>query len=1486
MKTKITLFLLLLLPIISIGQTFVHPGLSHKKSDLERMKYMVFAGKEPWKSSFTNLSQNQYASYNYVVQGNTSTTVIDATTNDYQRFKLDGLAAYYNALMWSITGDTRHADKAVEIFNAWVNIKRINSGGTKALDAGRVIWKMLEGAEIIKNTYSGWQQTDIDKFKAMLVYPGYSQTTVPTAAIASEDVTFYWYMYNGDPGRYGNQGLFAWKGIMAMGIFMDNRVMYDRALRYVTGVGHRTDDLPYQSGPARVNSTPDASSNAYYNVYTTQSPAYETTISDYGFDDQIQHYFHSNGQSQESDRDQGHAVLGPSLVLSISEIAWNQGDNIYGYLDNRTLLALEYGLRYNASLNYSFPDQLTPWEPTIASGEFIQSKSRCGRWESLQINPWNGGDLTRLTRGTTFKSNTSPFYEMALAHYKDRIALSPDKYKWTQRVQDISVQEFGYEKQGSEVDHPGFGALTFRRAALSPGDPITFVSGNPVYQMNVLPGTIQAENYDYFNGGGQGKTYNDLNPTNTGNQYRTTEGVDVESCTDAGGGYNVTNMQPGEWLDYTVSVPTTGFYKIQLRYAAVNSNGKIRIEFDGIDKTGEVAIPFGGTNSTGAQDWKDLVVSNSVQLQSGVQSMRVFVSGNATAFYLNSITISKEVTDNEVIIEDDFEGTNNDTFFAPYTQPSSGPSTANVCNLSRTLVSNAPGNLYMTSLLDSSVTPLSTTSPFLPTSSNGVKIIKTTGTTLNDAAMRIGSANNLAIVMDIKNAGTNTTYVKSSADIKISTTFSGNLANTNLVNGLPRKGNGIMVGFYGTLSGRYVTNLDPAKYATTTTTTSPLNKFIGFVVNPDTGRIAMWTSAQSGSTDNPLAVVQAYQGNFLPTATTQGEAWTDMNTTAGIAVIHQISYSINRLTGGVYNFTLDGKAYDWSGYTPFSVASSTDYATIGLNSSATKDAYFYHFKVEHVGTTQTTWNGNSWSNGVPNSTVEAIIAGNYNTATSGTFTAKKLTVNLGILTVSSGTSITILNELINNSNATAVVIESGANLIQVNEVNNTGAITVKRDSAPQVRLDYTLWSSPVTGQNLFNFSPNTLTNRFYVYDTAANKYVTTNLSSNTIFIPGKGYSVRAPNNWSSQLPATLKYNGIFTGVPNNGTISTAVVADGMGFNLVGNPYPSPIDAATFLSNNPSLGGTLYFYAHTSEMDTNGNYSGNNYATWVSGTGGTAAIAGAAIPNGIIQTGQGFIVKATASGNVNFNNEMRSFNTTNQFFKTSSTAKNTVTIEKNRLWLDLTNDNGTAFNQILVGYISGATNKIDYNYDGLTFIDAQTALSSKIAGSDFTIQGRALPFNSDDIVSLGFKAGIDGNYAISISNADGLFSGDQPVYIKDKTTGKVQDLKLAPYTFTATAGIDDTRFELIYNTKTLGISDNTLETKSIRVFKKDGQFQVDSNEIILKEISVFDIQGRLVAKQSGINAKTAVIKLSSQASGVLLFKIVSQENKTETIKVIN
>ncbi|MDI9874084.1 cellulose binding domain-containing protein [Flectobacillus rivi] len=640
MKTSLTwqlrlLFLIIvgLMPYVHTqAQTFTHPGVSHKKSDLDRMKAMVAAGIEPWKSSFKSLSQSPYASYSYAVRGNGSTTLATVSTItgfNYDDIKYDGLAAYCNALMWYVTGDERHAKKAVEIFNAWSYLQIIKTGGTRSLDAGRVIWKLLEGAEIIKHTYTGWNATDLERFKSMLVYPGYSSTVEPTAQINNEEVTFYWFMYNGDAGRHGNQGIFGMRGVAAMGIFLDNRVMYERSIRYLKGLPHRADDLPYPAGPPINGTTPTSASNEYQEVYALNG--FDNSVPDYGYNELIQNYVWENGQCQESARDQTHSLNGVGNILTICEMAWNQGDDIYSFLDNRLLKGMEYSYRYNVSLNYPYPDQTTPWEPTVESGEFISRRDRTGRWQSLRMNPLNEGK-TATTRATGFKFDRAPITEMVLGHYRDRIGVSANNYKWTQRAYDISTQELGVESQGFEVDYPGWGGLTFHRTSLSPGDACSFVNGKPVFAIPHFPATIEAENFDYMPTDGQNKTYYDLSNSNTGGQFRPNEAVDIESRTN--GGYHLTSLEAGEWVNYTVNVPTAGRFKININALVLAAGGKIKIEFDGTDKTGEFDIRANGNSA-----WQTITVAPQVSLHAGVQSMRIKIVGVSNAFKLDNIVV-------------------------------------------------------------------------------------------------------------------------------------------------------------------------------------------------------------------------------------------------------------------------------------------------------------------------------------------------------------------------------------------------------------------------------------------------------------------------------------------------------------------------------------------------------------------------------------------------------------------------------------------------------------------------------------------------------------------------------------------------------------------------------------------------------------------------------------------------------------------------------
>ena len=597
----------------AFGQ-FVHPGISHKRSDLERMKLMVEAGVEPWATSFQNLSSHPRAQFDFPVDvvNQDPSYVIEFSDASDNFMVNDGGTAYLNALMWYFTEDPRHAEKAIEIFNTYKTMRRNTQ---IPLFSGRII-RMIEAAELIKNTYDGWDPVEREEFEDMLVYPGYSSTRVPTAAIESDDVSFYWKIYNGDPSRIGNQGLLAARVMMAMGIFMDNEVMYDRAVRMVRGQSHRSDDVPYQSGPPRVGDQEETCD--FYEAYVLDG--FRTRIPDYGYNEVIEHYIHENGQSQEADRDQAHSIAGVSSICGMGEIAWNQGDDIYGTLDNRPLLGLEYHTRYNLSSFISYPDQTEPWEPTVESGEFFQRAVRNGRRFALKINPGVNCDQSGTTRGNNL---LDPVFEMPLAHYRDRMGLPSDDYKWIQRGHDYQVSQVGVEGITNTLAFPLYGGLFYRR--VSPGDPISGFDddGLPQFAMNMLPGTIDAENFDYFPVNGEGRTYSDTTPGNQGGDYRSDSDVDVQRNRD--GVTAIAFSEDGEFMTYTVNVPETKNYNIRANVSTTFDGGNIRFTFDGLDQTGEVAIP----NTGSFRNYATITVAENVPLTRGVQQVKIDMLGSA-----------------------------------------------------------------------------------------------------------------------------------------------------------------------------------------------------------------------------------------------------------------------------------------------------------------------------------------------------------------------------------------------------------------------------------------------------------------------------------------------------------------------------------------------------------------------------------------------------------------------------------------------------------------------------------------------------------------------------------------------------------------------------------------------------------------------------------------------------------------------------------------
>ncbi|KAF2335532.1 T9SS sorting signal type C domain-containing protein [Flavobacterium daemonense] len=534
------------------------------------------------------------------------------------------------------------------------------------------------------------------------------------------------------------------------------------------------------------------------------------------------------------------------------------------------------------------------------------------------------------------------------------------------------------------------------------------------------------------------------------------------------------------------------------------------------------------------------------------------------------------------------------------------------------------------------------------------------------------------------------------------------------------------------------------------------------------------------------------------------------------------------------------------------------------------------------------WNGTSWTgNTDPTSNDVLIFAGDY--SLNKDIEGCSCTVNNNAkVTIKTGKTMTITNFI--HVDSGSLNFENNASLIQTNPdaTINTGNISYIRNSLPIRQADFVYWSSPVKGYTLAGVSPATSADKYFTYN--GTQWIS--VARTTEMIVGKGYIIRGPDNYSNTQRQA--FTATFTGVPNNGTLSGETVSADK-FYLVGNPYPSALDGSKFILDNNNknlLTGTLYFWTHNTLVVLSGayQYNADDYASYnVTGGVRTSAITGTTsgnnneAPTGQIGAGQSFFVGAKAAGTIKFDNTMRSGGTNNsQFFK-PATAKTTGT-EKHRLWLNMTNDEG-AFKQLLVGYVEGATNKIDFGYDGETF-DGNKYLDfySINENTSLVIQGRGLPFSDSDTVPLGYRTTIAGNFTIAIDAADGDLK-TQKIYLEDKTTSVIYDLTAGNYTFTTGVGTFQDRFVLRYTNKSLGTGDFENVKDGVLVSIKDKIIKVLSSNENLKEVDIYDISGKVLYNKTKINATELQISNLQSGNGVLIAKVILENGSSISKKII-
>jgi hypothetical protein len=527
---------------------------------------------------------------------------------------------------------------------------------------------------------------------------------------------------------------------------------------------------------------------------------------------------------------------------------------------------------------------------------------------------------------------------------------------------------------------------------------------------------------------------------------------------------------------------------------------------------------------------------------------------------------------------------------------------------------------------------------------------------------------------------------------------------------------------------------------------------------------------------------------------------------------------------------------------------------------------------------------------------------NFNTGISNDLHATgNLTLNpTRNLTIDSNGYVNVSNQL--NSNGT-VTIQNNGQLIQVNDTDtNIGTYSgttfnvIRNYSAKDE--DYVYWSAPTklfAVNNLptaYRYEWNPINNNSN--GTQGNWVLPT--TPNMTF--GKGYIARTFNGFST--PTSLPFT--FRGQPNNGLISVDIsrgnyhgdgITTGLDYtvganpnpvtvtrwddnwNLVGNPYPSAINALTFLDEitNPDIEGFVYLWTHQQGLvssidpyyyDFGLNYSDvDNYVLYNR----MGVSSGSSVFNGKIASGQGFFVlmsdgPASTSGKVYFNNSMRydtssSFAPYNnsQFYRNTSTSNNVQEEEKHRLWLDIVSPQGKS-NRTLIGYAEDATNEKDRMYDAVTNLDNSLRIVSYLNDEnpqEFNIQGRSLPFDMYDTVRLGVSIPSNGNYKIGIGSLDGLFAENQEIYIEDKLLNTIQSIKNQPYAFSSVKGKFTNRFVLRYTNQALG-NDDFDRTNQIVAFSNGNLITINSSLENISEVQVFDVLGRQLYQKASVESQ--------------------------------
>ncbi|HBF87387.1 MAG TPA: hypothetical protein DDX39_02005 [Bacteroidales bacterium] len=502
--------------------------------------------------------------------------------------------------------------------------------------------------------------------------------------------------------------------------------------------------------------------------------------------------------------------------------------------------------------------------------------------------------------------------------------------------------------------------------------------------------------------------------------------------------------------------------------------------------------------------------------------------------------------------------------------------------------------------------------------------------------------------------------------------------------------------------------------------------------------------------------------------------------------------------------------------------------------------------------------GNWTSGAVPTSTTNVVINAGTSPVISGNFECNDLTLNGGFsITIEPNASLIINGDASLNGDLTIESDNTGTGaFVNLGAFVSAGTHTVNRYLSTS---EYHMVSSPIAAANLTLFTGEADLIDLLGYDEAYNTADWTDGWDNTVagaMTVCRGYAAK----FSSSL--TIPYIGtVNAGAQNIAVTNTdgPEIADHEGWNLVGNPYPSPIDwdASTGWTKT-NINDEIHFWDGTQYADYN-NGSGTN--------GGTR----------FIPAMQGFMVKcnnAGGAGTLAMDNNVR-------VISTQSYWKSSV---ENELKLNLSS--GSHADELVVRFMENA----DGNYE--TF-DAYKMFSNVAdIPNIYTLSDdeRNLSINSfstfgeSKTVKLGYKVETAGNYTFNLLNSS--FANDVFILIEDTQTGTYTNLSQTSSLSAYLEEGESTNRFLLHITKSLLIINPQLEAK-IKTYLSNGNLNIVIKDFKLSDnynLYIFDVLGREIFNRV-VTSATSNIDIQNYHSSCYIVKVVSNKNSfTEKVFV--